>query len=83
MRVAEPSWEREYEALAALLRGAPRVPWSAPTEPAARRAAAGELVLALEESARRAGDERARRLWSSALERARVLDGGAETSTAA
>ena len=83
MRSADASWEREYESLAAMLRGAPRVPWSAPRHPVARRAAARELVLALEESARRAGDERARRVWSSALERARRLDDAAETSTAA
>lgn len=83
MRSAEATWEQEYEALAAMLRGAPRVPWSAPRSAAARRAAAHELVRALEDSARLARDEPARALWTDALQRAREIALAVETSSAA
>jgi hypothetical protein len=83
MKGAELKWEREYEALAAMLRGAPRVPWSAPKNAAARRAAVSELVFALEEWAKRARDEHSRRVWSIALERAQKLHRSEPTSSAA
>lgn len=83
MPSADVTWEREYEALAAMLRGAPRVPWSAPRTASARRAAAHELVVALEHSARLARDEPARALWTDALERAREIALAVETSSAA
>lgn len=67
------TWECEYEVLAAMLRGAPRVPWSAPKNSAARRAAVRELVVALEDLAQRTRDERSRELWSRALVRAQDL----------
>lgn len=64
------AWAREYERIAAMLRGAARVPWSAPRTWSQRRQAAREMIAALAESVRRARDERAREAWTAAMARA-------------
>jgi hypothetical protein len=74
----EGLWRREYERLAELLRGAPGVPWTAPSGRAARLEAARELAREIAATVRRARDAAAQAAWTEALERARALATWAE-----
>ncbi|UJR78865.1 hypothetical protein [Sandaracinus amylolyticus] len=78
VRIDDGAWAREYERIAAMLRGAANVPWSAPRGWAHRRNAAREMVAALGESVKRARDAYARESWAAALDRARELVVAAE-----
>ncbi|WP_157069462.1 hypothetical protein [Sandaracinus amylolyticus] len=83
VRIDDGAWAREYERIAAMLRGAARVPWSAPRSWSQRRQAARELVAAVTESVKLARDTYAREPWTAALARARELVSAAESRDAA